>query len=161
MTRLRKTAGSSGRIVFVGAGPGDPGMLTARATAALAEAGVVATLAPGTALALGRLPPARLLLDAGVRLALASDHNPGTCGLTGMSPVIALAVAGLGLSVDEALHAATRGGALALGLDDRGTVTAGQRADLVAWDADHEGAFAWAFGLRPRRVWRAGEPVAP
>src|SRR5688500_9770604 len=41
MTRLRKTTGSSGRIVFVGAGPGDPGMLTARATAALAEAAVV------------------------------------------------------------------------------------------------------------------------
>jgi uroporphyrinogen III methyltransferase / synthase len=41
MTRLRKTAGSPGRIVFVGAGPGDPGMLTARATAALAEAAVV------------------------------------------------------------------------------------------------------------------------
>jgi len=41
MTRLRKNAGSSGRIVFVGAGPGDPGMLTARAMAALAEAGVV------------------------------------------------------------------------------------------------------------------------
>ena len=41
MTRLRKNAGTSGRIVFVGAGPGDPGMLTARATAALAEAGVV------------------------------------------------------------------------------------------------------------------------
>jgi uroporphyrinogen III methyltransferase/synthase len=41
MTRLRKTAGSAGRIVFVGAGPGDPGMLTARATAALGEAAVV------------------------------------------------------------------------------------------------------------------------
>jgi uroporphyrinogen III methyltransferase / synthase len=41
MTRLRKTAGQSGRVVFVGAGPGDPGMLTARASAALAEAAVV------------------------------------------------------------------------------------------------------------------------
>ncbi|MGY1847610.1 MULTISPECIES: uroporphyrinogen-III synthase [unclassified Blastococcus] len=41
MTRFRKTAGQSGRVVFVGAGPGDPGMLTARATAALAEASVV------------------------------------------------------------------------------------------------------------------------
>src|SRR5688500_14209663 len=41
MTRLRKTTGSSGRVVFVGAGPGDPGMLTARATAALQEAGLV------------------------------------------------------------------------------------------------------------------------
>src|SRR5687768_6683522 len=41
MTRFRKTSGTAGRIVFVGAGPGDPGMLTARASAALAEAGVV------------------------------------------------------------------------------------------------------------------------
>jgi uroporphyrinogen III methyltransferase/synthase len=41
MTRFRKTSGSAGRVVFVGAGPGDPGMLTARATAALAEAAVV------------------------------------------------------------------------------------------------------------------------
>ncbi|WP_104525827.1 uroporphyrinogen-III synthase [Blastococcus atacamensis] len=41
MTRFRKTPGQSGRVVFVGAGPGDPGMLTARATAALAEAAVV------------------------------------------------------------------------------------------------------------------------
>ena len=41
MTRFRKTSGSAGRVVFVGAGPGDPGMLTARATAALAEAALV------------------------------------------------------------------------------------------------------------------------
>jgi uroporphyrinogen III methyltransferase/synthase len=41
MTRFRKTAGHAGRVVFVGAGPGDPGMLTARATAALAEAALV------------------------------------------------------------------------------------------------------------------------
>jgi uroporphyrinogen III methyltransferase/synthase len=41
MTRVRKTSGTAGRVVFVGAGPGDPGMLTARATAALAEAGLV------------------------------------------------------------------------------------------------------------------------
>ena len=41
MTRNRATAGQPGRVVFVGAGPGDPGMLTARATAALAEAALV------------------------------------------------------------------------------------------------------------------------
>src|ERR687894_386562 len=41
MTRFRKTSGAAGRVVFVGAGPGDPGMLTARATAALAEASLV------------------------------------------------------------------------------------------------------------------------
>src|SRR3954466_2738461 len=41
MTRFRKTSGTAGKVVFVGAGPGDPGMLTARGTAALAEAGLV------------------------------------------------------------------------------------------------------------------------
>jgi imidazolonepropionase len=34
-------------------------------------------------------------------------------------------------------------------------------ADMVLWDADHEGAFAWAFGLRAQRVWRGGVPVQP
>lgn len=133
----------------------------ARDATALAAAGVVATLAPGTGLAMGRMAPARLLHDAGVTLALATDHNPGTCGLTDLTVVIALAVAAAGLSVDEALLAATRGGARSLGLADRGTVAPELRADLVAWDAEHEGAFAWAWGLRPTHVWLAGTPVRP
>ncbi len=124
---------------------------------ALAAAGVSAVLCPGTALSLGKLPPARRLLEAGVTLALGSDHNPGTSGLVGVAPAIALAVAALGLSVEEALLAATAGGAASLRLGDRGVVEAGRRADLVAWDADHEGAFAWAFGLRARRVWLGGQ----
>jgi len=122
---------------------------------ALADAGVVATLAPVTALAMGRTPPVRSLLGAGVRLALGSDHNPGTCGTTSMSLVVALGVAELGLSVSQALEAATAGGAASLRLGDRGRAEAGRRADLVAWDADHEGAFAWSYGLRPLRVWKA------
>ncbi len=125
---------------------------------ALARAGVVATLCPVTALAMGCLPPARLLLDAGVTVALGTDHNPGTSGTTSMSLVVALAVAALGLSVDEALTAATRGGAAALHLGDRGRIEVGSLADCVAWEADHEGAFAWAMGLQPWRVWRGGEP---
>jgi len=120
---------------------------------------VVATLAPGTALSMGCLPPARSLLGAGALLALGTDHNPGTCGMTSMSLVIALAVATLRLSVDEALSAATGGGAQSLRLADRGTVEAGRRADLVLWDAEHEGAFAWAYGLRALRVWKAGAEV--
>lgn len=123
---------------------------------ALAEAGVVATLSPGTALAMGKIPPARTLVDAGVTLALGTDHNPGTCGATSMSLVVALAVAAFGLSVDEALTAATAGGARSLGLEDRGTVETGKLADLVLWDAEHEGAFAWSYGLRPLRVWLGG-----
>jgi len=123
---------------------------------ALAEADVVATLSPGTALAMGRMPPARIFLDAGMTLALGTDHNPGTCGATSMSLVIALAVAAFGLSVDEALTAATAGGARSLALADRGTVEAGKLADLVVWDAEHEGAFAWSYGLAPLEVLLGG-----
>jgi imidazolonepropionase len=129
-------------------------------TRALASAGVVATLAPVTALAMGRTPPARALIDAGVTIALGSDHNPGTCGTTSMSLVIALAVAELSLSVREAVAAATVGGARSLRLSDRGTVAPGKRADLVAWPAEHEGAFAWSYGMRPEAVWKEGRRVA-
>ncbi|MGC9960326.1 MAG: imidazolonepropionase [Acidimicrobiales bacterium] len=122
---------------------------------ALATAGVVATLAPVTALAMGQRPPVEMLLEAGVTIALGSDHNPGTCGTTSMSLVVALGVAELGLSVSQALTAATAGGAASLRLHDRGRVEVGLRGDLVAWDADHEGAFAWGYGLRPLRVWKA------
>lgn len=123
---------------------------------ALGEAGVVATLSPGTALAMGRMPPVRILLNAGVTVALGTDHNPGTCGATSMSLVVALAVAAFGLSVDEALTAATAGGARSLDLGDRGTVEPGRLADLVMWDAEHEGAFSWSYGLNPLKVWVGG-----
>jgi imidazolonepropionase len=127
---------------------------------ALAAAGVVATLAPVTALAMGRRPPVRSLIECGTTIALGTDHNPGTCGTTSMSLVIALAVAGLGCSVTEALVAATAGSARSLRLPDRGQVVGGRRADLVAWDADHEGAFAWAYGLEPISVFMAGRRVS-
>jgi imidazolonepropionase len=108
---------------------------------------------------MGHPPPARTLLDAGAHIALATDHNPGTCGTTSMSLVVALAITGLHLSVEEALLAATAGGARSLGHTDRGRIGAGMLADLVEWDADHEGAFGWAYGLRPRRIWLGGERV--
>ena len=52
--------------------------------------------------------------------------------------------------------AATRGGAASLGSADRGVLAAGALADIVAWDADHEGAFGWEYGPRARRVWLGG-----
>ena len=127
--------------------------------AALAGAGVVATLAPVTAMSMGSLPPARGLLDAGVTIALGTDHNPGTSGLTDMSVAVAAAIAIFDLSVDEAVIAATRGGAASLDRPDVGKVEPGALADLVLWDADHEGAFAWAWGVPVLKVWRGGELV--
>ena len=127
---------------------------------ALAAAGVVATLAPVTALAMGQSPPVKVLEQAGATIALGSDHNPGTCGTTSMSLVVALAVAELGLSVERALTAATAGGAASLRLTDRGRIATGLRADLVAWDADHEGAFAWSYGLAPLAIWKGGDRLA-
>jgi imidazolonepropionase len=126
----------------------------------LARAGVVATLAPGTALSIGRLPPVKELAAAGAAIALGTDHNPGTSGITSMSVVVALAVAVFKLSVEQALIAATVGGALSISRSDRGAVAPAMLADLVLWDAEHEGAFAWAYGLKPRRVWRGGVSIA-
>jgi len=127
--------------------------------AALSRGGVGTVLTPGSALQQGTRPPVRALLDKGVVVALGSDHTPGGVGITSMPLVIALAVSYFGMSVTEALRAATLGGAYALRAPDRGAMVRGRLADIVLWDADHEGAFAWTFGLQPRRVWRGGEPV--
>jgi imidazolonepropionase len=126
---------------------------------ALARGAVSAVICPATAMRAEGRPPVRALLEAGVPVALGSGHTPGTVGITAMPLVIALAVGYLGMSVTEALRAATSGGARALRADDRGVMTAGRLADLVLWEADHEGAFAWEYGLKPRRVWCGGEPV--
>jgi imidazolonepropionase len=126
---------------------------------ALAAAGVVATLAPVTAMSMGKLPPTSELIDAGAVIALGTDHNPGTSGITSMSLVTALAVGVFRMSAEQALLAATVGGARSLARPDRGSVARSMLADLVLWEAEHEGAFGWAFGLAPRRVWKGGTPI--
>jgi imidazolonepropionase len=138
--------------------------LDAEGVAVLAASRTVATLLPAPALVLrSRLPPARALLDAGATVALASDANAGTYGGFGTMPlVVGLGATVLDMTVTEALTAATAGGAAALGLPDVGRLEVGARADLVAWDAEHEGAFALRLGaVRPLRVWIEGQPVAP
>ena len=127
---------------------------------ALARAGVVATLAPGTAVSIGKLPPVKELSAAGAVIALGTDHNPGTSGITSMSLVVALAVGVFKMSAEQALIAATVGGALSISRSDRGAVAPTMLADLVLWEAEHEGAFAWAYGLKPRKVWRGGASIA-
>jgi imidazolonepropionase len=132
--------------------------LDAAGVTALAGAATVATLLPGPALVMrGGLPPARSLVDAGARVALASDANAGTFGAFGTMPlVVGLGATLLGLTVEEALTAATAGGAAALRRGG-GLVRAGEPADLVAWDAEHEGAFALHLGrVAPIRTWIDG-----
>ena len=128
--------------------------------AALAAAGVSAVVCPASGPDYDTVPPVRSLLDRGVPVALGSGHAPGMNGITSMALVVALAIENFGMSVSEALRAATVGSARALRLTGRGMAAAGAAADLVAWDADHEGAFAWSYSLRPRRIWLGGEPVA-
>lgn len=138
--------------------------LDAAGAAALAASGTVATLLPGPAVVLrGGLPPARALIDAGATVALASDANAGTFGAWGAMPlVIGMGATLLDMTVGEALTAATAGGGAALGLSGRrGAIRVGADADLVAWDAEHEGAFALHLGgLRPVRTWIGGQEVA-
>ncbi|MEO6294414.1 MAG: imidazolonepropionase, partial [Candidatus Limnocylindria bacterium] len=136
--------------------------LDAAGVTALAGSTTVATLLPAPAVVLrDRLPPARALLDAGASVALASDANAGTYGGFGTMPlVIGLGATLLGMSVTEALKAATAGGATALRRPDLGGLGVGMAADLVAWDADHEGAFALRLGaVRPLRIWIGGEEI--
>ena len=78
----------------------------------------IATLLPGTMLFLGKSAhgPARALLEAGAAVALATDFNPGTSPTVNFPLILTLGVSQLGLSVAEALIAATVNGAAALGL---------------------------------------------
>jgi imidazolonepropionase len=77
-----------------------------------------------------------------------------------MSLVVAMAVGVFKMSAEQALIAATVGGALSISRSDRGAIAHPLLADLVLWEADHEGAFAWAYGLKPRRVWLGGVPIS-
>jgi imidazolonepropionase len=129
---------------------------------ALAAAGTVGVILPGASLVLGGPPPpGRRLLDAGARVAVATDCNPGTCYSESMPLMISLAVALAGLSPAEALVAATSGGAAALALDDRGLLREGLRCDLTILDTPHWLDVAYHLGAHPvATVVRGGQVVA-
>jgi imidazolonepropionase len=131
---------------------------------ALAASDTVATLLPGTLFFLGRsrYAPARALRDAGARIAIASDYNPGSSPSPNMALVMTMACSQMGLSPIEALHAATAGGAAALRLDDgRGTLRVGAPADVVLWDVDDYAEIAYRYGLPAiGGVWVGGTRAA-
>ncbi|HEX6460161.1 MAG TPA: imidazolonepropionase [Thermoleophilaceae bacterium] len=103
---------------------------------ALASSGTVATFLPATDFSTReQYPDARRAIDAGVSVALATNTNPGSSYTTSMSFCIALAVRDMHMTAEEALEAATLGGARALRRDDIGHLSPGARADIAILDA--------------------------
>jgi imidazolonepropionase len=103
---------------------------------ALVRAGTVAVLLPGVSYSMReQTPDGRRFWDAGVTVAIATDCNPGTSYIETMPFIISLAAVTSGLTPAESVWAATRGGALALGLHDRAVLSPGNLADLLILDA--------------------------
>jgi imidazolonepropionase len=122
--------------------------LSADDVAALAGSGTVATLLPGVEFSTrSPYPDARSLVDAGVRVALATDCNPGSSYTSSMPFCIAMAVREMRMTPAEAVHAATAGGAAALRRDDVGNLRIGARADLVVLDAPSHVHLAYRPGV--------------
>jgi imidazolonepropionase len=115
----------------------------------LAQQDTVATLVPGANyfLGLGKYPPARKLIDAGVAVALATDYNPGTSPTSSMPVVLSLACTHMKMLPAEAIAAATINGAWALRVQDRkGSIEPGKDADLAVLDAEDYREIPYWFG---------------
>ena len=129
--------------------------LSAAGISALRAAGTVAMLLPGAYYFLRetQLPPVQALRDAGVPMAIATDHNPGSSPCLSLLLMLNMACTLFRLTPEEAWRGVTVHAARALGLPDRGMLKAGQRADFVVWDAEHPREMAYRFGHNPcRRV---------
>ncbi|HEX6389016.1 MAG TPA: imidazolonepropionase [Solirubrobacteraceae bacterium] len=130
--------------------------------ATLAGSDTVATFLPATDFSTRQpYPDARRALDAGVSVALATNCNPGSSYTTSMAFCIALAVRDMGMTVDEAVAAATLGGARALRRDDVGHLAPGARADLVVLDAPSPAHLVYRPGVPlVRTTIVGGEPCS-
>ncbi|OOG42922.1 imidazolonepropionase [Polaromonas sp. A23] len=120
--------------------------------AAMAQAGSVAVLLPGAFYFLRetKLPPISQLREEGVPMAISTDCNPGSSPCTSLLLMLNMACTLFRLTPEEALAGVTRHAARALGLHDRGTLAAGQRADFVLWDVAHPAQLSYAIGANPR-----------
>ncbi|HAG99480.1 MAG TPA: imidazolonepropionase [Ktedonobacter sp.] len=116
---------------------------------ALRDAGVVATLLPGCSYTLrSPYPAARRFLDHGLHVALATDFNPGTSYCENMQMILELAMSSMGMSLEEALTAATINGARALGLDDQiGSLEVGKHCELAFWSINDYHEIGYHFGV--------------
>ena len=127
--------------------------------AAMAAAGTVAVLLPGAYYFLRetQLPPVAALRAAGVPIALATDHNPGSSPTLSPLLMMNMACTLFRMTPEEAWRGFTINAAQALGLPDRyGVLRVGGRADFAVWDADHPRDLVYRFGHRPLRRLVAG-----
>lgn len=121
---------------------------------ALAAAGTVAVLLPGACYTLrqDQKPDVAALRAAGVKMAVATDCNPGSSPLTSLLLTMNMAATLFRLTPEEALAGATREGARALGLTDTGTLEAGKRADIAVWDITAPAELSYRIGFNPHHA---------
>ena len=120
---------------------------------ALAASDTVATFLPATDFSTRQpYPDARRAIDAGVKVAMASNCNPGSSYTTSLSFCIAMAVRDMGMTIDEAVAAVTSGGAAALGRSDVGRIIADGPAHLTILDAPSRHHLAYRPGVP--LIWR-------
>lgn len=129
---------------------------TAADAAALAAAGTVAVLLPGAFYTLRetQAPPVQAFRDEGVAMALATDCNPGSSPLASILLAMNMGCTLFRMTPQEALAGVTAHAARALGLEDRGRLEPGLRADFCVWDVAHPAELAYRIGFNPlhRRV---------
>jgi imidazolonepropionase len=132
-------AASADHLLFIGSEEID----------AMAKAGTIAVILPGTAWWMrSRRAPARDLIAAGVPVAVASDSNPGTCCTESLPAAAAHACLDSGLSVEETLTGMTLNAAASLGLaGEVGSIEPGKRADLVILDAPDDRHLIYHWGV--------------
>ena len=125
--------------------------LDAAGARAMAQAGTVAVILPGAFYTLRetQLPPISLLRQHGVRMAVATDCNPGTAPMTSLTLAMNMACTLFRMTPDEVLAGVTTHAATALGLSDRGRIAPGQRADLAIWEARHPAELSYRIGATP------------
>ena len=118
---------------------------------AMAAAGTVAVILPGAFYTLRetKLPPIDLLRRHAVRMALATDYNPGTAPMTSLTLAMNMGCTLFRMTVAEVLQGVTTHAAAALGLTDRGRIAPGLRADLAIWEAADPAELAWRIGATP------------
>jgi len=118
---------------------------------AMAAAGTVAVILPGAFYTLRerQAPPIDLLRKYGVPIAVATDANPGSSPMTSILLAMNMASTLFRITPEEAFAGTTRVAAKALGLNDRGVIGVGMRADLAVWDAETPAELVYRIGFNP------------